>query len=155
MLSIKKILFPTDFSPPSEHALQFARELAEKFDAELHVLHVLEDVAPMVGDPGMMVDLSDKYLAEARQYAQRGLQALPGERGPRAGRIVREIRDGSPFVEIVRYAREAGIDLIVIGTHGRTGLKHLLLGSVAENVVRKAACPVLTVRAPQQEFALP
>jgi nucleotide-binding universal stress UspA family protein len=153
MLNIEKILFATDFSPPSDHALQLALELAEKFGAELHVLHVVQDLAPLVGDPAITIDLSNKYLAEARQYAQRALQSLPGERRPHAGRTIRELREGSPFVEIVRYAREMGIDLIVIGTHGRTGLKHLLLGSVAENVVRKASCPVLTVCAPNPESA--
>ena len=69
--------------------------------------------------------------------------------------MVRELRKGSPFLEIVRYAKDKNIDLIVLGTHGRSGLSHVLLGSVAERVVRKAPCPVLTVRHPEHEFVMP
>ena len=75
--------------------------------------------------------------------------------GQSAKTIVKVVRQGPPFLEIVRYAQEANIDLIVLGTHGRGGLAHMLLGSVAEKVVRKAPCPVLTVRHPEHEFVAP
>jgi nucleotide-binding universal stress UspA family protein len=155
MLTIREILFATDFSPPSQHALKYACELAEKFDSQLHVLHVLQDLMPFMGEPGMLMPNVSNYLIEVRESAQRALQDLPPKEYPAAGQAVRVLRSGSPFLEIVRYVKEAGIDLIVIGTHGRTGLKHVLMGSVAENVVRKAHCPVLTVRPPTQQFEMP
>jgi universal stress protein A len=155
MLSIKRILFATDFSPPSQHAMDYACELASQFNSDLHVLHVLQDPIPFYGEPGMMIAVADDYLIKQRAGAQRALDEIPPKEHSVGNRTVRTLRLGSPFVEIVRYAKEAAIDLIVIGTHGRTGLKHVLLGSVAENVVRKAPCPVLTVRPPKHKFEMP
>ncbi len=102
-------------------------------------------------------------IAEELQTAQdafkeglrRKLEALPDAAWAEKISTVREMRTGHPFVEIIRYAKENSIDLIVMGTHGRTGIPHLLLGSVAEKVVRKAPCSVLTVRDPQHEFVKP
>lgn len=155
MLTIRKILFATDFSPPSQHALKYACDLAEKFDSQLHLLHVVQDLMPFMGEPGMLVPNVSNYLVELRDSAQRALEELPPKEFSAAGQAIRVLRTGPPFLEIVRYAKEAGIDLIVLGTHGRSGLKHVLLGSVAENVVRKAPCPVLTVRPPKQQFEMP
>jgi nucleotide-binding universal stress UspA family protein len=83
------------------------------------------------------------------------LDQQPGSPWDEKHTVVRELRKGSPFLEIVRYAKDKNIDLIVLGTHGRSGLSHVLLGSVAERVVRKAPCPVLTVRHPEHEFVMP
>ena len=92
---------------------------------------------------------------ELKEGAVRNLQKLVDSKPLLGKKVIHHVLDGHPLVEIVRYAREKSIDLIVIGTHGRTGLAHVLMGSVAENVVRKAACPVLTVRPSGHQFVMP
>ena len=146
MLSISRILVPTDFSEPSDEALQYAKGLAEKFNASLHVLHVLEDLAAHAWTTEVYVSaLPGVHEEMERQARERLDQALsPDEQAKYKAELV--LRMGSAFVEVVRYAREQAIDLIVMGTHGRGAIAHMLLGSVAERVVRKANCPVLTVR---------
>lgn len=137
------ILHPTDFSTQSQHALRLANSLAQQHSARLVVLHVAEPQHP----PGMLPPTphSESYYAELRKKLQE-LQPLDAEvhREPR-------LEEGEPASEILRVAQEIGCDLIVMGTHGRTGLKHLLMGSIAEQVVRKAPCTVLTVKSPIQE----
>jgi universal stress protein A len=147
MIDVKRILVPVDFSKSSGNALRYGCALAEKFSAEVHLLHVTD---PLKG-PGYLPP-PEEWLEELQQQARKELEKLP-EPGL-AGRLSvrREIRSGFPFTEIIGYAREHGIALIVMGTHGRSGLAHVLLGSVAERVVRKAPCPVLTVRHPEHEF---
>jgi nucleotide-binding universal stress UspA family protein len=132
-----RILVPTDFSSQADAALAQARALAAQFGATLHLLHIAENVflRAVVGDPHALEvaarrALEDRLTAEDR--ARGTVTAL-------------ETSD-EPAKEIIQYARETGIDLIVMGTHGRTGLPHVLLGSVAEHVVRTAPCPVLTLR---------
>lgn len=146
MITIKKILFATDFSDCAKTAQEYAAAFAEQFHAELHVLHVMPDITMMMPDPGTALSLPQNYLVDLKNEAQRALDKLfPG--AAKEGRpLVRSVRMGNPFVEIVKYAEENGADLIVVGTHGRGALMHLLLGSVAEKVVRKAKCPVLSVR---------
>ncbi|HET8530176.1 MAG TPA: universal stress protein [Methylomirabilota bacterium] len=122
-----EILFPTDFSPASEAAGRIARAMALEASARLHVLHVV----PPVTDPSVFRE----QLARAGQGLAEGLRVETALRTGLAGRT------------IVHYAREKGIGLIVLGTHGRTGFSHAILGSVAETVVRLAPCPVLTVPA--------
>ena len=95
------------------------------------------------------------YLKEIQDNAVLMLQCVLDPQWAAGKTIVRVVRQGSPFLEIIRYAKEKGIDLIVIGTHGRTGLAHVFMGSVAEKVVRKAPCPVLSVRHPEHEFIAP
>jgi nucleotide-binding universal stress UspA family protein len=146
MIELKRILLASDFSENSRRATEFACGLAEKFGAELHLLHVCPHAAAMLPEVSGNEDAAGNYEHAAEQAA---LQQLEGLLDPAwsAGRsIVRATRTGLPVAEIVRYARESAVDLIVLGTHGRTGLAHLLMGSVAENVVRHAACPVLTIR---------
>lgn len=126
-LAIQKILFPTDFSPASESAGRTAVDFARHFQARLHVLHVVPPVTDPTPAPGTMVAVVARLASD-----------LP---------VVSEILSGPPARRIVAYARRAEIDLIVMGTHGRTGVSHLLLGSVAEAVVRRAPCRVLTVPA--------
>lgn len=144
MPAIQRILLPTDFSPRAETARAYAVWFAQTFAAELHLLHVLQDPIAVLPESGFAVAPPTVNLPELTAAADQGLAAIaaaePGKAGPRV------IRNGLPAEEIVRYATEAGIDLIVLGTHGRTGLAHVLLGSVAEKVVRKAPCGVLTVR---------
>lgn len=153
MIRLKKILCPTDFSEHSRSSLLYACELATKFQAELHLLHILQDLVTIVPEAGMSFVPPGDYMEQMQISATQALEKVPGEGF--SGATVRAVRTGAPFVEIVRYAREQQIDLIVISTHGRSGLAHVLLGSVAEKVVRKAPCPVLTIRPEGHQFAAP
>jgi nucleotide-binding universal stress UspA family protein len=155
MIQLNRILVPVDFSEFSRHALRYGCALAEKFGAELHLLHVVEPYYPPVPEAGFMLGERDEYLSALKAAAERELTGLPGASQAQGIRMVRSVVAGPPFVEIVRYAREHAMDLIVVGSHGRSGLAHVLMGSVAERVVRKAGCPVLTVRPGQHEFVMP
>jgi nucleotide-binding universal stress UspA family protein len=156
MIALKQIVIPTDFSEPSEVALRYAKALAENFGASLHVLHVLDESnLAWVASEGFTPPLGLDVRGEAEKNARERLQQVMSDTERAKYRAVLAFRVGSPFVEIVRYAKEENLDLIVMGTHGRGFLAHMLLGSVAERVVRKAPCPVLTVRHPEHEFVLP
>lgn len=155
MIRLSRILVPTDFSDYSRAALEYGLALAEKFGAEIHLLHVLQDLVGLVPEPGLAFPPPGDYAIELQASAERALAALPGEGAGEGVTITRATRHGPPFLEIIRYAREQEIELIVMGTHGRSGIAHMLLGSVAEKVVRKAPCPVLTVRAADLEFTMP
>lgn len=144
MPEFRRILLPTDFSERAEAARSYAVMLAEKFGAELHVLHVLQEPIAVLPESSLAVAPPALNLPEIIKSAEQGLAAISVN--PPAGVGARVVRNGLPADEIVRYAAEAGVDLIVQGTHGRTGLAHVLLGSVAEKVVRRAPCAVLTVR---------
>ena len=150
-MDVKRILLPTDFSDTAGHALDYARELAVRFGAEAHLLYVVPHPTPQDWAVGaaapVLPDLLDTWRVDAEQRLAR--VSLDGVETARA------IRVGHAFVEILRYAADNAIDLIVMGTHGRGPVKHLLLGSVAEKVVRKAPCPVLTVRQPGHSFVMP
>lgn len=148
MLKLHSILSPTDFSEFSDLAIQYACELAEKFQAELHLLNVLQDYDAMSpGTGGTFAPFTD-WLPQLRKESQEQLAKLPGAEWANKFPVHRTTRVGAPIDEITKYAKEHNIDLIVQGTHGRRGVKHMLLGSVAENIVRYASCPVLTVRQP-------
>jgi len=155
VIDLHRILVPTDFSKHSEVALTYAAALAEKFGAELVLLHVVQDLALFIPDA---VAVAPPIAAPVEQFAVAAREAL--ERVARADSLQhlsvrREVREGTPFYEIIRFAKEGDIDLIVMGTHGHSGLTHVLLGSVTEKVVRKAPCPVLTIRHPEHEFVHP
>ena len=146
MAAIKKILCPTDLSDECRPALAMTCEWAKRFGAELHLLHVVDGLTnpyPYLGPP---FNEAAAWETMIRQKAHAALDAWPLPEGFATLKIVRELKSGSPITHIVEYARATGIDLIVMGTHGRSGFSHLLLGSVAENVVRCATCSVLTVR---------
>ncbi|GAB4143495.1 MAG: universal stress protein [Planctomycetaceae bacterium] len=155
MIELKRILVPTDFSEHSANALKYGCALAEKFSSELHLLHVLQDLVAMVPEPGLAFPPPGDYIEELKTSAENALNKLPDPEWSLSAEVVRDTRQGPPFLEIVRYAKEKDVDLIVMGTHGRSGLSHMLMGSVAEKVVRKAPCPVLTVRPDQHEFVMP
>jgi len=155
MIQIKTILHPTDFSESSRHAMEYALSLAENFGAQVHVLHVIEEVASAMYFDMLQTPPLAQLMQDIEEQARKALaDVVPPDRlgGKKPEYIVRK---GAPFLEIIRCADEIGADLIVCGTHGRTGLKHALFGSVAEKVVRKASCPVLSVRHPEQEFEMP
>lgn len=154
MISLRRILLPTDFSDNARDATAYACELAKQFNAELHVLHVLQihiDTTPTFG-AGLAPYTPSK---ESKDAADRELAKVIPQRLETAFNVVQATREGAPFVEIIRYAKENKIDMIVMGTHGRTGLSHLMIGSQAERVVRKSPCPVLTVRPSDHEFVMP
>lgn len=156
MIDLKTILVPTDFSEPSQKALAYARALAGLFEGSLHVLHVVEQ--PFVhgwtveGYVAALPDFREELLRRAHEEMER---LFAGDDERKTLRVELVGRAGNPFAEIVRYAKEKEIDLIVMGTHGRGRMAQLLLGSVAEKVVRAAPCPVLTVRHPEHDFVLP
>ncbi|HEY2154786.1 MAG TPA: universal stress protein [Isosphaeraceae bacterium] len=153
MLEFRSILAPTDFSEHASKALRYAAALAERFGATLHLLHVLPEVVPMA--PDLVAGAPDLVIATAlppeyyRDTEAESLEALGRVLDPSWGAVAsveRAVRLGDPVEEIIDYAAEQRIDLIVIATHGRTGLGHVLLGSVAEQIVRHSPCPVLTIR---------
>ncbi|HVQ15625.1 MAG TPA: universal stress protein [Vicinamibacterales bacterium] len=143
-----RILVPTDFSAPSESALATAKDLAVRFGASLHLVHVLEDPYAVAAYSSEALGyLPPGIKASWQQEAEKHLNALltPAERAQFMATTT-VLFSGSAAREIVDHARNNHIDLIVMGTHGRGGVAHLLLGSVTERVVRTATCPVLTVR---------
>jgi nucleotide-binding universal stress UspA family protein len=157
VLNLKKILYPTDFSEYSLAALPYAVRLTQQNDAELFCLHVVEMPQEEYLTSEYMVPLNvphvpeDKVLRNARARMERFIaEKLSG-----LNRVTSRVLTGIPFVEIIRYARDQSIDLIVIGTHGHGALAAMLLGTVAEKIVRKAPCPVLTVRHPEHKFEMP
>jgi len=146
VIDIKRVLAPTDFSAHSEKAVRFACALAERLGAELHLVHVLSEIIPAGPDPLLMPVMPPQFYQENEDRARDTLQSLIQPSWGKPTSLVTAVRWGSPVEAIVDYAREQAIDLIVIATHGRTGLSHVLLGSVAERIVREAHCPVLTIR---------
>lgn len=155
MIRLEKILFPTDLSRAADEAQRYACALAEKFGAELHVLSVIQDMALISPDPNMPWLVPANNLEEVRQSVEQALAQIPPPSWTPPRPIQRVIRVGVPFLEIIKYAKELDFDLIVMGTHGRSGLAHVLLGSTAEKIVRKAPCPVLTVRPEGHQFVMP
>ncbi len=152
MITLQKVLVPTDFSPASDAALRYGRAFAKAFGATLHVIHVIEEP---YGQPWAveaygfsLTALQDEWNKEAATR----LAAVLSEVEKDDTKAVTSSVLGHPVMEILRYAKDEQIDLIVMGTHGRGPLGHLVLGSVAERIVRKAPCPVLTVRADERTF---
>jgi nucleotide-binding universal stress UspA family protein len=142
-----RILVPTDFSETADAALAYAKGLATRLGASLHLLYVFSDLsatATMV--PEVYVPLPPEVRERALDEARESLLKRLGTAEEKHFRGTRTIVTGLTAKEIVQYAIDNGIDLIVMGTHGRRGVAHLLLGSVAEQVLRTAPCPVLTVR---------
>lgn len=153
MVNVKHILHPTDFSDSSNEALKHACYLATQFCADLHLLHVISDSGLI--QPPIAGFLPPGFYEQRNQFANEELAGLPQKVMNFSGSVVRNVCEGTPFVEIIRYSKENAIDMIVMGTHGYAGLKHLILGSVAENVVRHAPCPVLTVHPEKHKFVVP
>ncbi|AMV39559.1 universal stress protein [Planctomyces sp. SH-PL62] len=146
MISFARILAPSDFSSHSEDALRYACGLAERFQAELHVIHVLSEMVPAGPDPLLMPVMPAQYYEDDEKRATEALATVIKPEWGTPKSVTTAIRWGVAAEAIVDHAAEIKADLIVIATHGRTGLSHVLLGSVAERIVREAPCPVLTVR---------
>jgi nucleotide-binding universal stress UspA family protein len=153
MIALKQILVPTDFSETSGVAAKYARALAMAFNADLHLMHVVEN--PYVSYDPMSFAAPDNFFEELETQTRNRLMRLLAEWEPLHPHVDVVTTRGSAFLEIIRYAQEHSIDLIVLGTHGRGPIAHMLIGGVAEKIVRKAPCPVLTVRHPQHEFVMP
>jgi nucleotide-binding universal stress UspA family protein len=149
MLPIKTILCPTDFSEPSKLAFRMACNLAHDYSAQMIVLHIMEP------PPFVTYGEMEKALQLPRGYRQELEDNLRQFQSPDSKVTVeRCLREGDPVTEILSLAHERRCDVIVMGTHGRTGLAHFLMGSVAAQVVRRATCPVLTVKAPLADTQL-
>jgi universal stress protein A len=154
MIDLHRILVPTDFSMHSLNALKYAAAFADKFKAELYLLHVAQDLSLFLPDA---ISGTPPYLPPTEQMLaaiRESLDRLAREQLDKLT-VHRLVREGAPFYEIITCAKENNVDLIIMGTHGRGLLAHVLMGSVAERVVRKAPCPVLTVRHPEHEFVHP
>ena len=148
----KPVIVPTDFSEHSAAALSWARRLCHSLKAPMHCVYVAREPTMYLGTefaPGAMPSVEDIKVS-----ADKGMEKFVAEHdlGPDCSTVV---LFGTPFVEIVRYARDQDALMIVMSTHGHSGIKHMLLGSTAESVVRKSTCPVLTVRSPGVAFELP
>jgi nucleotide-binding universal stress UspA family protein len=155
MLKISNVLVATDFGEASIAALAYGREFARAFGARLHVTHVVENSLMVAGPDAAGVNVA-RLQAELEAQAQAKLDTIvTSEDREQLGAIAVIGVAQSPAFEIVQYARANDIDLIVIGTHGRGFVAHLLMGNVAEKVVRMAPCPVLTVHHPEHDFIAP
>ncbi len=148
---IKKILYAADFSDMSVWALSYAAYLAERCGAELHCVHVVDDSYRYWVGFDLAAVPAPPPVEDLAAAAKRQMGNFLEDKIPSGVPLVEQILHGRPFAEVVRYAADLHMDLIVMGTHGRTGISHMLMGSVAEKVVRQSPCPVLTVRHPKQD----
>ncbi len=149
MIEISKIMIPTDFSEYSNHALRYAITLASSFKAKLYVMHAWELAVLVTQQSEAFTALN---MAETRAGEEEALKRLVEEVRTRGIDAEPVFAAGRAYSEIVRSAQQLEVDLIVIATHGRKGLSHLVFGSTAERVVRLAPCPVLTVKHPEHDF---
>ena len=155
-ISFDTILFPTDFSDLSLCALQRAQAVADRFESQLHCLYVVDEAyqywgamgpesIPVGPPPDNLLESAESRMKQFCDDHLSGIKPPP----------ITNVRLGRPFLEIINYSREHDVSLIVMGTHGRGAIAHILLGSTTEKVVRKAPCAVMTVRAPDQKFVMP
>lgn len=151
-LSVRRILLPTDFSDCSQEAQRYACALAAQFAADLYVLHVVTDPTPLPGVIGLTTGPSENLLPKIVRKADEHLAAQMAEDIKTYPLIRCAVRAGNPVLEIKDYADTHDIDLIVIGTHGHQGLSHVLIGSVAEKLIRLAKCPVLSIHGPGSQL---
>ena len=151
MIKLRKVLVPTDFSESARHALTYGISFAREYEAELTLLHVVENLTV-----GYASDLFPVPMAEVFQeisgYAKAELAKLAAEARKKDVAVVEQVVQGKPSAEIIRFAQETEVDMIVLGTHGKGMLDQALFGSTTERVVRRAPCPVLTVRLAEHEF---
>ena len=147
MSQFRRILHASDFSPASRPAFRRALDLAQANRARLTIVHVYSTIVPLMGEGYVTAQVYDRWLADVRTDAQRRLRRLLARAKKSGVRAKGLLLEGIPHDRIVRAARSTRADLVVLGTHGRTGLGRVFLGSVAARVVTLAPCPVLTVRA--------
>ena len=154
MINLKRILVATDFSEHSNVAVKYATALAQAFDSEVILCHVVEspDLISQIPPTGEGY-FPPNFQEQQRKAAEEECAKIIADSGIKNGRSL--IVEGSAFFEVIRAAKAEDVDLIIVGTHGRGAIAHVLLGSVAEKIVRKAPCPVLTVREGEHEFVMP
>jgi nucleotide-binding universal stress UspA family protein len=150
-LEIKKILVPIDFSDYSKNSLKYAVNFANQFNSEITLIYVVE---PVIYPPDFSMGqiAIPSVNAEWDLKAKEELEKLGKQEIPESIKVSIKIRTGKPFLEIIDTAAEENVDLIIIATHGHSGVEHILFGSTAEKVVRKSPCPVLTLREPIKGF---
>jgi universal stress protein A len=148
---LKKILVPTDFSDCSAKALDYALAFAKLSEAQIILLHVVEPIVYPMYSQDVAADLGG-FQADLIKASEAQLEQFSREKAAGCQSLKLKLSEGGAFWEIVETAKKEKVDLIILSTHGRTGLKHVLMGSTAERVVRHAPCPVLTVRETEHEF---
>ena len=151
MIKLKKVLVPTDFSESARHALTYGTSFAREYEAELTLLHVVENLTVGYASDLFPVPMQEVFQ-EISGYAKTELAKLGAQAREKNVSVVEHVAQGKPSAEIIRFARETEIDMIVLGTHGKGMLDQALFGSTTERVVRRAPCPVLTVRLAEHEF---
>lgn len=153
-MKIERILFPVDFSEGSTNAVEYAISLRKEYDATLYLLHVVHDISMTTGWQVPHVRLGELYR-DMEEYARKEMEKFCRDLFRECDKIEQIVVSGIPHEEILKFARDKKIDIIVIGTHGKTGIDRMLFGSTAEKVVRKAPCPVLSVRLPEYRSESP
>ncbi len=146
MFPLKKILCPIDFSEHSLTALKIADEMAKAFHAELFLVHIITPIPSVPTPPHPLVFDIPKYQDSLEINSKKSLEDIAKNRISSGIKVHRIVALGDPSTEIIKIADENDVNLIVVATHGRTGLKHMIFGSVAEKIIRHASCPVLTKR---------
>ncbi|GAB4536494.1 MAG: universal stress protein [Thermodesulfovibrionia bacterium] len=147
-MKVERILFPTDFSEGARHALHYAVDLARHYSARLYILHVIYDIAKATESHIPHIS-ADEIYSEMTKWAMDELERCCIEEVRGLPNVERIVIKGIPHEEIVKFAVDKEIDMIVMGTYGRTGIQKLIFGDTAEKVVKKAPCPVMTVRIPE------
>jgi nucleotide-binding universal stress UspA family protein len=147
-MKIERILFPTDFSEGSSHALPYAVDFARHYNAKLYLLHIIYDMfkatqshIPHISADELYKELNKWAMEEIETCCIEEIRGLPN--------VEKVVLKGIPYEEIIKFATKEKIDIIVMGTYGRAGLERFIFGSTAERVVRRAPCPVMTVRIPE------
>lgn len=162
-MKLTRILTPTDFSKFSGFALEWAAYLAQCMKADLTLLHVIPEeegkiIEEIIGEGAVVhipKGIRQNVVEDRQKKLKEQFNMVVSNDLKRSIRVEEMTRIGVPFLEIIKVAKEKDVDLIVMGTHGRTGLAHVLIGSVAEKVVHNAPCPVLTVKHPQYKYIAP
>lgn len=145
MLEIERILFPVDFTENSSKLLPYVLSVSEKYDGMIYLLHVVEDLSKWGGGSYIPHIPFDRYQEEALKGARKALDRVCEEQLQSCPNFQKIIVSGDPAQEILKTIETEGIDLVIMGTHGRKGLEHVFFGSVAENVVKQSSAPVLTI----------
>ena len=147
----KKILFPTDFSVASDYAMSYAISMAKRYKAQFFLLHVVDTTYDISGFYIPHIS-AEKLMQEMEDAAEKKLTNIRSAISRRIKTCEIVVKSGIPHKEILKFAKDKGVDMIIMGTHGKAGLDHLLFGSTTERVLRQASCPVLTIRPPKDMF---
>ncbi|GBD96441.1 MAG TPA: universal stress protein [Nitrospirae bacterium] len=147
-MKVERILFPTDFSEGSSHALPYAVDLARHYNAKLYILHVIYDIGKAFESHVPHIS-SDEFHKEMNEWAMKQMDSCCVEEIRNLPDVEKRVLNGVPYDEIIKFTDKEKIDMIVIGTYGRSALERFIFGSTAERVVRRAPCAVLTVRVPE------